>query len=142
MNIIEQLNENIPNHVAVIMDGNGRWAKKQGYIRAIGHETGTKAVREIVEAATNLGIGYLTLYAFSTENWNRPKLEIEALMKLLVKSLKKDLPLFMENEVKLNVIGNVDALPEKAIIFSLCVLRVYRTLRLLLHYILLPYHVL
>ena len=115
MSIKEQLNENIPNHVAVIMDGNGRWAKKQGLLRAMGHETGTKAVHEIVEAATDLNIGYLTLYAFSTENWNRPKLEVEALMKLLVKSLRNDLPLFMEHEVKLNVIGNIKALPKKAI---------------------------
>ena len=115
MSIKEQLNANIPNHVAVIMDGNGRWAKKQGLLRAIGHETGTKAVHEIVEASTDIGINYLTLYAFSTENWNRPKLEVEALMKLLVRSLRKDLPLFMKNEVRLNIIGNIDALPEKAI---------------------------
>ena len=112
--IKEQLNNNIPVHVAVIMDGNGRWAKKQGLIRAIGHETGTKAVREVVDASVELGVKYLTLYAFSTENWNRPKMEVDALMRLLVKSLKKELPRFIEGKVRLNVIGNIEALPSKA----------------------------
>jgi len=112
--VIEQLNSNIPNHVAIIMDGNGRWAKQQGLIRAIGHETGTKAVREAVDSCIELGVKYLTLYAFSTENWNRPKLEVEALMKLLVKSLKNELPKFIEGKVRLNVIGNISALPKKA----------------------------
>lgn len=112
--MIEQLNSNIPNHVAIIMDGNGRWAKQQGLIRAIGHETGTKAVREAVDSCIELGVKYLTLYAFSTENWNRPKLEVEALMKLLVKSLKNELPKFIEGKVRLNVIGNISALPKKA----------------------------
>ena len=112
--MIEQLNSNIPNHVAIIMDGNGRWAKQQGLIRAIGHETGTKAVREAVDSCIELGVKYLTLYAFSTENWNRPKLEVEALMKLLVKSLKNELPKFIEGKVRLNVIGNTSALPQKA----------------------------
>ena len=79
------IKERIPVHIAVIMDGNGRWAKKRGLMRTIGHEKGVDAVREVVEAATELGVRYLTLYAFSTENWNRPKYEIDALMKLLVK---------------------------------------------------------
>lgn len=81
----------LPKHLAVIMDGNGRWAKKQGFFRSFGHENGTKAVREIVEACAELPIPYLTLFAFSTENWNRPKAEVETLMKLLVSSLKKKL---------------------------------------------------
>ena len=114
MSIKEQLNDNIPAHVAVIMDGNGRWAKKQGLLRAVGHETGTKAVREAVDASIDLGIKYLTLYAFSTENWNRPKMEVDALMRLLVKSLNKELPRFIEGKVRLNVIGNIEALPKRA----------------------------
>jgi len=114
MSIKEQLNDNIPAHIAVIMDGNGRWAKKQGLLRAMGHETGTKAVREAVDASIDLGVKYLTLYAFSTENWNRPKMEVDALMRLLVKSLNKELPRFIEGKVRLNVIGNIDALPNKA----------------------------
>ena len=113
MKIKEQLNSNIPEHVAIIMDGNGRWAKKQGLLRAIGHETGTKAVSQAVDVSLELGIKYLTLYAFSTENWNRPKLEVDALMTLLVKSLKKELPRFIEGKVRLNVIGNIEDLPKK-----------------------------
>jgi len=112
--IQEQLNNNIPEHVAIIMDGNGRWAKKQGLLRAIGHEKGTKAVRKAVDSSLDLGIKYLTLYAFSTENWNRPKLEVDALMTLLVKSIKKELPRFIEAKVRLNVIGNIEDLPKKA----------------------------
>jgi len=110
----EQLNTNIPRHVAIIMDGNGRWAKKQGLLRAIGHENGTKSVTDVVDAAIDIKIKYLTLYAFSTENWNRPKIEVDALMRLLVKSLKKELPRFKEEKVRLNLIGNIDALPKKA----------------------------
>ncbi|SEL18536.1 undecaprenyl diphosphate synthase [Aquimarina amphilecti] len=110
----EQLNSNIPEHVAIIMDGNGRWAKKKGLFRAIGHENGTKAVREAVEGAAEIGIKYLTLYAFSTENWNRPKLEVETLMKLLVSSLKKEIKTLQKNNIRLNAIGNLEALPQKA----------------------------
>ncbi|WP_299244032.1 isoprenyl transferase [uncultured Aquimarina sp.] len=110
----EQLNSNIPEHVAIIMDGNGRWAKKKGFFRAVGHENGTKAVREVVEGAAEIGIKYLTLYAFSTENWNRPKLEVETLMKLLVSSLKKEIKTLQKNNIRLNAIGNLQALPEKA----------------------------
>ncbi|MGC1632739.1 MAG: polyprenyl diphosphate synthase, partial [Gelidibacter sp.] len=83
--------DKLPNHLAIIMDGNGRWAKKQGLLRVIGHEKGTKSVREVVEASAQIGIKHLTLYAFSTENWNRPKIEVQTLMKLLVKSLKKEI---------------------------------------------------
>lgn len=96
------------------MDGNGRWAKQQGLIRAIGHENGTKAVREVVEASAEIGIKNLTLYAFSTENWNRPKLEVQTLMKLLVKSLKKEIKTLQDNNIKLNAIGCLNDLPKKA----------------------------
>ena len=82
---------NLPKHLAIIMDGNGRWAKQKGFLRAFGHENGTKAVRITVENCAKLGIENLTLYAFSTENWNRPKLEVDTLMKLLISSLKKEL---------------------------------------------------
>jgi len=110
----KQLNSNIPKHVAIIMDGNGRWAKKKGFFRAVGHENGTKAVREAVESSAEIGVKYLTLYAFSTENWNRPKLEVETLMKLLVSSLKKEIKTLQKNNIKLNAIGNLQSLPEKA----------------------------
>lgn len=115
MNLKEQINtNNLPNHLAIIMDGNGRWAKKQGFLRSLGHENGVKSVRSTIKACTELGIGHLTLYAFSTENWNRPKLEVDMLMKLLVKSLKKELPTFIKNNIKLNAIGDLSQLPEKA----------------------------
>ncbi len=110
----EQLNSNIPEHVAIIMDGNGRWAKQKGLFRAIGHENGTKAVRQAVESSAEIGVKNLTLYAFSTENWNRPKLEVETLMKLLVSSLKKEIKTLQNNNIKLNAIGNLATLPEKA----------------------------
>ena len=112
---MEQIKSNIlPKHIAIIMDGNGRWAKKKGLIRAAGHERGTKSVREAVEACAEIGIKHLTLFAFSTENWNRPKLEVQTLMKLLVSSLKKELKTLTENKIRLNVVGNVDTLPSKA----------------------------
>jgi undecaprenyl diphosphate synthase len=104
----------IPQHVAIIMDGNGRWASKRGFSRLIGHETGVEAVRQATEAATELGIRFLTLYAFSTENWNRPKFEIDALMKLLVKSVNKERKTFMENNIRLMAIGNLKSLPPKS----------------------------
>nr|WP_317631269.1 isoprenyl transferase [uncultured Flavobacterium sp.] len=103
---------NIPNHIAIIMDGNGRWAKKQGMMRAFGHENGTKSVKTTIETAARLGVKHLTLYAFSTENWNRPKLEVDTLMSLLFKSLKKELSTLNQNNLKLNVIGQVDQLPK------------------------------
>src|SRR5699024_10214810 len=93
------------------MDGNGRWAKKRGLLRAIGHENGTQSVRQIVECTAELGIPYLTLYAFSTENWNRPKLEVDTLMKLLVSSLKKELKTLTKNKIRLNTIGKIEKLP-------------------------------
>jgi len=96
------------------MDGNGRWAKQKGKMRVFGHRRGVKSVRDVVEAASEIGIGVLTLYAFSTENWNRPKTEVKALMNILVSSLKKELPVFQKNNIKLQCIGQIDSLPEKA----------------------------
>ncbi|RMB57166.1 isoprenyl transferase [Dokdonia sinensis] len=105
---------NLPKHIAIIMDGNGRWAKKQGLLRAAGHERGTKGVKEAVEACAELGISYLTLYAFSTENWNRPKIEVDTLMRLLVSSLKKEISTLQKNDISLETIGNINTLPKKA----------------------------
>jgi len=105
-------NSKLPKHIAIIMDGNGRWAKEQGKPRVFGHKHGVSSVRETLETAVELGIEYLTLYAFSTENWNRPKLEVTALMNILVSSLKKEMASMQKNNVKLNVIGNMDALPK------------------------------
>ncbi|MDG1760562.1 MAG: isoprenyl transferase [Flavobacteriaceae bacterium] len=104
----------LPKHIAIIMDGNGRWAKQQGLRRVLGHQNGTKAVRETMEGAAELGVKHLTLYAFSTENWKRPKLEIDTLMKLLVSSLKKELSTLVKNNIRLSAIGNLQALPPKA----------------------------
>ena len=113
MSLLNKINtENLPKHLAIIMDGNGRWAKQKGMLRAFGHENGTKSVRTTVEACARLGIENLTLYAFSTENWNRPKLEVELLMKLLISSLKKELETLVKNNIKLNAIGNLDNLPK------------------------------
>lgn len=106
--------DNLPKHLAIIMDGNGRWAKQKGFLRAFGHENGTKSVRTTVESCAKLGIENLTLYAFSTENWNRPKLEVETLMKLLISSLKKELDTLQKNNIRLNAIGNLDLLPSSA----------------------------
>lgn len=111
----EKINlESLPKHIAIIMDGNGRWAKQKGLLRALGHEEGTKAVRDIVESSAELGIKNLTLYAFSTENWNRPKLEVDTLMRLLVSSLKKEIKTLIKNDIKLIAIGNLSNLPKKA----------------------------
>ena len=103
----------LPNHVAIIMDGNGRWAKKIGRKRAFGHENGTKSVRECIDHSMKLGIKNLTLFVFSTENWNRPKYEVKALMELLVYSLEKERVNLINNEIKLNVIGDLEALKDK-----------------------------
>ena len=102
----------VPNHLAVIMDGNGRWAKKRNKNRVFGHTKGINAVRKIVEESIRLEIKYLTLYAFSTENWNRPEKEISILMQLLLKSLKNEFKKFIKNKIKLNVIGNISLLPK------------------------------
>jgi len=114
MELIQQVNKDrLPKHLAIIMDGNGRWAKQKGFLRAFGHENGTKSVRVTVESCAKLGIENLTLYAFSTENWKRPKLEVDTLMKLLVSSLKKEIATLQDNNIKLNAIGNLSALPKK-----------------------------
>ncbi|MDR7209207.1 undecaprenyl diphosphate synthase [Flavobacterium piscis] len=105
---------NLPRHLAIIMDGNGRWAKQQGFLRAFGHENGTRSVKTTIETCAKLGIEFLTLYAFSTENWNRPKLEVDTLMKLLINSLKKELITLQQNNIKLNAIGNLEKLPKSA----------------------------
>ncbi len=105
--------DSLPDHIAIIMDGNGRWAKQRGKMRVFGHERGTKSVKEITEGCAELGVKYLTLYAFSTENWNRPKLEVQTLMKLLISSLKKEIKTLQDNDVKLNAIGNLSALPRR-----------------------------
>ena len=112
MALKDQINvSNLPRHIAIIMDGNGRWAKKQGKLRVVGHKNGVIAVRDTVEAAAELGIEYLTLYAFSTENWNRPKIEIVALMKLLVSTIHKETKTLMKNNIRLSATGDLKALP-------------------------------
>jgi undecaprenyl diphosphate synthase len=102
---------NVPQHIAVIMDGNGRWAKKKGAMRIFGHRNAVKAVREVTEGCGEIGVKYLTLYAFSTENWSRPKDEVEGLMELLVNTLKEEIKSLMENRVKLITIGETSHLP-------------------------------
>jgi undecaprenyl diphosphate synthase len=115
MKLLDKINkDNLPKHLAIIMDGNGRWAKQKGLLRAFGHENGTKSVRVTVEASAKLGIENLTLYAFSTENWKRPKLEVDTLMKLLISSLKKEFETLQKNDIRLNCIGNIDLLPSSA----------------------------
>jgi undecaprenyl diphosphate synthase len=116
MSLLEQIDKDrLPKHLAVIMDGNGRWAKEKGKLRVFGHQNGVLAVRDTVEGAVQLGIKYLTLYAFSTENWNRPKLEVMALMELLVSTISKETKTLMENGVRLNAIGNLNSLPERCL---------------------------
>ena len=113
MSLLNIDKKNLPRHVAVIMDGNGRWAKKNGQRREYGHREGRKAVKRIVESCAELKIKNLTLYAFSTENWNRPKLEIDFLMQLLLLSLKDELKNLNKNNIKFETIGNLDRLPKK-----------------------------
>jgi undecaprenyl diphosphate synthase len=113
MNLKDKIDRtNLPEHVAVIMDGNGRWAKKKGNQRIFGHKNGVKAVRDTVEAAGEIGVKYLTLYAFSTENWNRPKQEVDALMSLLVSTINSESGTLMENNVRLKCIGDIKGLPK------------------------------
>ena len=115
MHTLEDIKDGrLPDHLAVIMDGNGRWARKRNKLRVFGHENAIEAVRDTVESCAKLGIPYLTLYAFSTENWNRPKLEVDSLMKLLVAVLKKELGTMQKNDIRLNAIGRIDTLPKKA----------------------------
>jgi len=106
--------DRIPQHIAIIMDGNGRWAKQQGKPRLFGHLSGVSAVRKITEAAARLGVGYLTLYAFSTENWNRPQEEVSGLMKLLVKTIETETATLKKNNVRLQIIGDLQRLPQAA----------------------------
>ncbi|MEE3999865.1 isoprenyl transferase [Tenacibaculum sp. FZY0031] len=106
--------QKVPNHIAIIMDGNGRWAKGKGMQRVFGHRNALTAIRETADTASELGVKFLTLYAFSTENWNRPKLEVDALMSLLVSTLKKELPEFQRKNVRVNAIGNLTNLPNSA----------------------------
>ena len=109
----EQVVENqLPRHVAIIMDGNGRWAKKKGNIRIFGHKNGVAAVRETTEAAAEIGVEYLTLYAFSTENWQRPRTEVDALMGLLIQTINKETPTLMKNNIRLQTIGDTSSLPK------------------------------
>jgi len=103
--------ERLPKHVAIIMDGNGRWAKQRGRLRTFGHSHGVKSVRETAESAAEVGIKYLTLYAFSTENWNRPRAEVNALMKLLVQTINKETKTLHDNNIRLLAIGDLDSLP-------------------------------
>ena len=103
----------LPQHVAIVMDGNGRWAHKHGHERVFGHHKGVDAVREVAEAAAKLGINYLTLYTFSTENWNRPKDEVDALMHLFVETIEKEIPTLNKNNIRLSAIGDIESLPEE-----------------------------
>ena len=106
MSLIEQIDKNrLPQHVAIIMDGNGRWAKAKGKDRSYGHQEGVVSVRKVVEAATTVGLKYLTMYTFSTENWNRPEAEVQALMSLLVAAIHRETPDLMKNNVRLMAIG-------------------------------------
>jgi undecaprenyl diphosphate synthase len=112
MSIKEKINKDkLPRHIAIIMDGNGRWAQKRGNKRIFGHKNGVAAVRDTVEAGAELGLQYLTLYAFSTENWNRPRTEIDALMSLLVSTINTETKTLLENNVRLHTIGDTDNLP-------------------------------
>ena len=104
-----QMSDNLtPSHIAIIMDGNGRWAEQKGLKRTAGHEEGAKTVRKITSYCAKIGVKYLTLYAFSTENWERPKLEVEFLMKLLEKYLKSELEVYLKNNIKFKAIGDLD----------------------------------
>jgi len=105
---------NLPKHIAITMDGNGRWAKSKGKLRIFGHKNGVKAVRDTVEGAAEIGIEYLTLYAFSSENWNRPEKEVNALMTLLVSAVNKETKTLMDNNIRLSTIGDINKLPSKA----------------------------
>lgn len=104
----------IPSHIAIIMDGNGRWAKKKGAMRIFGHRNAIQAVKEVIEGAESLGVKYLTLFSFSTENWSRPQEEVQGLMELLVKTITDELPMMMKNNIRLKSIGDISSLPEAA----------------------------
>ena len=113
MELKDQINiERLPQHIAIIMDGNGRWAKEHGKQRIFGHQRGVQSVREVCEACAELGVEYLTLYAFSTENWNRPLAEVTGLMTLFAQTIKKEMDTFFKNDIRLNAIGDLERLPE------------------------------
>ena len=115
-NLIDNIDlSNIPTHIAIIMDGNGRWAKERFLPRTLGHKAGVEAIRSVIKEGSNLGVKHITLYAFSTENWKRPKLEVEALMNLLNTYLKKELKELHENNVKITTIGDIEVLPIKSL---------------------------
>ncbi len=115
MSNLEKVDLNkLPSHIAIIMDGNGRWAKSKGLPRVMGHKAGVKAVRAVTEASAELGVKFLTLYAFSTENWNRPVFEVNALMNLLVSTIDKEMKTLMKNNIRLQAIGDIEALPKKS----------------------------
>lgn len=114
MSYKEQIDlETLPQHIAIIMDGNGRWAKERGFDRVVGHQNGVVSVRKVTEAATAIGIKFLTLYTFSTENWNRPQAEVNALMALLVENIVKETPTFHQNNIRLQAIGDLGRMPQK-----------------------------
>jgi undecaprenyl diphosphate synthase len=114
MQVKEGINpEKLPVHIAIIMDGNGRWARQQGQVRTFGHQSGVLAVRDTVEGAAELGVKYLSLYAFSTENWKRPQWEVDALMELLIDTISKETKTLMDNNIRLMTIGDTDSLPVK-----------------------------
>ena len=114
MDIKDQIDKSrLPEHIAIIMDGNGRWAKQRGKMRTFGHSSGVKSVRETAEGAAEIGIKYLTLYAFSTENWKRPRSEVNALMSLLVKTLNNEIKTLHDNNIRLLAIGDLESLPDK-----------------------------
>lgn len=112
MSLLEKINKDrVPNHIAIIMDGNGRWAKQRNLDRTFGHKEGAVSVRSTIESAAKLGISYITLYTFSTENWNRPAEEVDALMSLLIESVSKETPELIKNNIRLKAIGDLDRLP-------------------------------
>ena len=126
MSLIEQIDKNrLPQHVAIIMDGNGRWAKAQGKDRSYGHQEGVVSVRKVVEAATTVGLKYLTMYTFSTENWNRPEAEVQALMSLLVAAIHRETPDLMKNNVRLMAIGNLPKTFMALMFFLACCIGTY-----------------
>jgi undecaprenyl diphosphate synthase len=112
MNFKDQIDlSKLPKHIAIVMDGNGRWAKEKGKLRVFGHKHGVISVKDVIEGATEIGVQNVTLYAFSTENWNRPKLEVTAIMEILISTINRETKTLIDNNVKLNVIGNIGALP-------------------------------
>lgn len=116
MSLLERIDKTrVPQHIAIIMDGNGRWAKEKGKMRFFGHQSGVQSVRDVVEGAVEAGVKYITLYTFSTENWNRPWLEVTALMELLISTINKETKTLMENDVRLNAIGDLKQLPSRCV---------------------------